>query len=222
MTEKKLLSSEHKGILLVEDHPIFRKGLREIINHEDGLVVLGECDDARQALQMMAELKPHLVIVDISLKNSNGIALIKDIRRLYPQTLILTLSMHDEGIYAERALRAGARGYVMKHHAPETVIQAINQVLDGKIFVSEDVANRIFTHFIEGLPAERSPIDLLSDRELEVFELIGRGLGTRQIAEKLGVSIKTVENHRVHIKEKMNFSSAIELIQHATLWAQKK
>ncbi len=222
MAEKKSLSSDRAGILLVEDHPIFRKGLREIIDNEDGLLVLGECDDARHALQMTAELKPHLVIVDISLKNSNGIALIKDIRRLHPQTLILTLSMHDEGIYAERALRAGARGYVMKHHAPETVIQAINQVLDGKIFVSEEVANRIFTHFIEGLPAERSPIDLLSDRELEVFELIGRGLGTRQIAEKLCVSIKTVENHRAHIKEKMNFSSAIELIQHATLWAEKK
>lgn len=222
MAEKKSLSPDRKGILLVEDHPIFRKGLREIIDNEEGLEVLGECDDARQALRMAAELKPHLVIVDISLKNSNGISLIRDIRRLHPQMLILTLSMHDEGIYAERALRAGARGYVMKHHAPETVIQAINQVLDGKIFVSDEVANRIFTHFIEGLPAERSPVDLLSDRELEVFELIGRGLGTRQIAEKLGVSVKTVENHRAHIKEKMNFTSAIELIQHATLWAQRK
>lgn len=222
MVKKKSLSRDKAGIILVEDHPIFRKGLKEIIDNENNLEVVGECDDAQEALPMIAELKPELVIVDISLKNSNGISLIKDIRRLHPHTFVLTLSMHDEGIYAERALRAGARGYVMKHSSPETVIKAIHQVLDGKIFVSDEVANRIFTHFIEGLPAQRSPIDLLSDRELEVFELIGRGLGTRQIAEKLGVSIKTVENHRAHIKEKMNFSSAIELIQHATLWAQKK
>jgi DNA-binding NarL/FixJ family response regulator len=183
---------------------------------------VAECDDAPQALRLAEEFKPKLAIIDISLKNSNGIMLIKDIRRLFPHILVLTLSMHDEGIYAERALRAGSRGYVMKHHPPEVVLQAIHQVLDGKIFVSDEIAHKIFTHFIEGLAAGRSPLELLSERELEVFELIGAGLGTRQIAAKLGVSIKTVENHRAHIKEKMNFESTIELIQHATLWVQKK
>ncbi|MCX7678499.1 MAG: response regulator transcription factor [Spirochaetes bacterium] len=222
MREKKSSSFEQTKILLVEDHPIFRKGLKEIINNQPGMVVIGECSSAREAYEIVRTQKPKLAIIDISLKDSNGIALIKEIRQLSPETLVLVLSMHDEHIYAERALRAGARGYVMKHQPPEVVIDAINHILDGKIFVSDDIATKIFTHFIEGLPAHRSPIDLLSDRELEVFELIGQGLGTRQIAERLGVSAKTVENHRAHIKEKMNFTSAIELIQHATLWVQKK
>jgi len=210
-------------ILLVEDHPIFRKGLMEVLNSEPGLEVVGECEDAPGALKAVKELKPRLVIVDITLKDSSGIELIKDIRLRYPEMLILTLSMHDETIYAERALRAGSRGYIMKQHAPETVVKAIYQVLDGKVFVSDEIANRIFTSFIDGRgTAEQSPVERLSDRELEVFELIGRGLGTRKISEKLHVSVKTVENHRAHIKEKLNLSSAIELVQHATLWVQKK
>ncbi|HPA72012.1 MAG: response regulator transcription factor [Spirochaetes bacterium] len=210
-------------ILLVEDHPIFRQGLMAILNSEPGLEVVGEAEDAFQGLKAVKEKSPDLVIVDITLKDSSGIELIKDIRLRHPEVLLLTLSMHDETIYAERALRAGARGYIMKQHAPETVVKAIRQVLDGKIFVSEEIANRIFNRFIDnrGDPGS-SPVEGLSDRELEVFELIGRGLGTREISEKLHVSVKTVENHRAHIKEKLNLKSAIELVQHATLWVEKK
>jgi DNA-binding NarL/FixJ family response regulator len=215
--------SKKTTILLVEDHPIFRKGLMEILNSEPGFEVVGEAEDAFEGLKAVKEKKPDLVIVDITLKDSSGIELIKDIKLRYPETLLLTLSMHDETIYAERALRAGARGYIMKQHAPETVVKAIHQVLDGKIFVSEEIANRIFNRFIDGRgTAESSPVESLSDRELEVFELIGSGFGTRQISEKLHVSVKTVENHRAHIKEKLNLTSAIELVQHATLWVQKK
>lgn len=222
MPERKLSSLEQVKVLLVEDHPIFRKGLREIINNEPGFVVIDECSTAREAIEIVKKQKPKLAIVDISLQDSNGIALIKEIRRENPETLILVLSMHDEQIYAERSLRAGARGYVMKHQSPEVVIDAIHRIMDGKIFVSDDVATKIFMNFIEGITPQHSPHDLLTDRELEVFELIGKGFGTRQIAERLGVSVKTVENHRAHIKEKLNFTSTIELIQHATLWVQKK
>ncbi len=223
MNERRGSALGRTAILLVEDHPIFRKGLMEVLNNEPGFEVVGECEDAPEALKAMKELKPRLVIVDITLKNSSGIELIKDIKLRYPEVLVLTLSMHDEVMYAERALKAGSRGYIMKQHAPETVVKAVYQILDGKVYVSDEIANRIFTSFIDGRDtAEQSPMERLSDRELEVFELIGRGLGTRKISERLNVSVKTVENHRAHIKEKLNLSSAIELVQQAALWVRKK
>ncbi len=210
-------------IFLVEDHPIFRKGLAEILNSQKNMLVCGEAEDAIQALEGIKETRPDFIIVDISLKDSSGIELIKDIRLRQPNVLILTLSMHDETIYAERALRSGAKGYLMKQEAPETVVKAVYHILNGNIYVSDRIATRMFNKLIDGQAnSENSPVDLLTDRELEVFQLIGHGLGTRQIAQKLHVSVKTIENHRAHIKEKLNLNSAIELVQHATLWVQQE
>ena len=209
-------------IFLVEDHPIFRKGLAQLINNEEDMTVCGEAEDTISAMKAIKKSKPDLIIVDISLKDRSGIDLIKDTRDEFTNMPIIVLSMHDEKIYAERTLRAGAKGYIMKQEAPETIIKAIHHVLNGNIFVSDEIATRIFSMMADGKSnLENSPIDRLSDRELEVFELIGQGFGTRQIARKLYISIKTVENHRIHIKEKLSLKTAIELIQKATLWVQK-
>ncbi len=209
-------------IFIVEDHPIFRKGLAQLINNEKDLTVCGEAEDTFNAFKGFEEKKPDLVIIDITLKDRSGIDLIKDSRIKFPNMPIIVLSMHDEKIYAERTLKAGAKGYVMKQEAPETIIKAIHHVLKGNIYVSDQIATRIFSMMLDGKSRiDSSPVDLLTDRELEVFELIGQGLGTRQVAYKLNISIKTVENHRVHIKEKLSLKSAIELVQRATLWVQK-
>jgi len=215
------LSGKKIRIYIVEDHPIFRKGLAQLLSSEAGMEICGEAEGHLAGLDGIREKKPDFVIVDISLKNSSGIELIKDLKRSVPQLPVLALSMHDENIYAERVLRAGAKGYLMKQEAPETIVMAIRQILGGKIFVSESVASRMLSIFAEGRGTLKStPVDLLSDREIEVFRLIGEGGGTRQIAEKLHVSVKTVENHKAHIKEKLNITGAIELIQQATLWVQ--
>lgn len=216
------ISAQNKvKVLLVEDHPIFRKGLAQIIDATPNLAVCGEADDYFGALRLLAERDPDVAIVDISLRDASGIELVKDIRRKHPRVLILMLSMFDENIYAERALRAGARGYLMKAEAPETVITAVNRILAGKVYVSENVEARILDRLVEGgSGAAGDPVELLSDRELEIYRLIGGGLGTREIAAKLHASVKTVENHRAHIKEKLGLKSSIELVQHATLWAQ--
>ncbi len=222
MQEKQLGDKDITRIILVEDHPIFRKGLAQLINNDRLMEVVGEAEDSLEALRIVKEQKPDMVIVDITLKDRNGIELIKDIRLRFPDMLIIVLSMHDEKIYAERALRAGARGYIMKQEAPETILSAINHVLNDNIYVSNEIATRIFSMFFDGKSKEESsPIDLLTDRELEVFQLIGQGFGTREIAGKLHISVKTVENHRAHIKEKLNLKSAIELVQQATLWLQR-
>ena len=211
------------SIFIVDDHPVFRKGLAQLLNSESDFDVCGEAEDAAAALKFLKKKLPALVIVDITLKDSSGIDLIKDIKQLFPEIQILTLSMHDEMIYAERALRAGAKGYVMKQEAPETIIKAIRHILGGNTYFSDDVTTRLFSKMADGNRkiSASSPVDLLSDRELEIFQMIGRGFSSRQIAGKLHISIKTVENHRAHIKEKLNLSSAIELVQHATLWVQK-
>ncbi len=222
MQEKQLGDKGKTRIILVEDHPIFRKGLAQLINNDRSMEIVGEAEDSLEALRIVKEQKPDMVIVDITLKDRNGIELIKDIRLRFPEMLIIVLSMHDEKIYAERALRAGARGYIMKQEAPETILKAINHVLNDNIYVSNEIATRIFSMFFDGKNKdESSPIDLLTDRELEVFQLIGQGFGTREIAGKLHISVKTVENHRAHIKEKLNLKSAIELVQQATLWLQR-
>jgi len=222
MQKKQFSDSNMTRIILVEDHPIFRKGLAQLINNEQDMTICGEAEDSLEALKIVKEQKPDLVIIDITLKDRNGIELIKDIRVRFPEMLIIVLSMHDEKIYAERALRAGAKGYIMKQEAPETILKAIHHVLNDNIYVSNDIATRIFSMFFDGKSTkESSPIDQLTDRELEVFQLIGEGFGTRQIANKLHISVKTVENHRAHIKEKLNLKSAIELVQQATLWLQR-
>jgi DNA-binding NarL/FixJ family response regulator len=208
-------------ILLVDDHPIVRQGLSEMINHEKDLAVCGTAEDLHKALEQIIALKPDLVVVDISLKGSNGIELLKNIKVRYPKMIVLMLSMHDEALYAVRALRAGAAGYIMKQEATEKVLTAIRQVLNGEIYLSEKMEKKMMQQLVGGRAARTgSPIEDLSDRELEVFGLIGQGHGTRQIAEELHLSIKTIESHRAHIKEKLNLKNATELVQHAIQWRE--
>jgi|SRR6056297_3504957 len=211
---------ESKKIVIIDDHPIVRQGLTELINQEEDLIVCGQADDAHQAMSVIAETKPHIAIVDISLKETSGLELIKDINVRFPDVLVLTLSMHDESLYAERSLRAGAKGYVMKQEATDTVVKAIRKILSGQVYVSDNMAARMVRKVVGGGRVEvgASAIERLSDRELEVFLLIGQGYGTRQIAEKLYLSIKTIETYRAHLKEKLNLESASELLQYAIQW----
>lgn len=208
-----------KRILVVDDHPIVRQGLALMVNREADLVVCGEAEDANGAMLVMASARPDILIVDISLNGPDGLDLLKDIRTTHPTLPVLILSMHDELIYAERALRAGANGYIMKQEATEKVLVAIRRILNGEIYVSDRVANKLLRHYITGTGTLRnSTISDLSDRELEVFRLIGEGHGTRQIAEELHLSIKTVESYQAHIKEKLSLRSSRELMQHAIQW----
>ena len=206
-------------ILIVDDHPMMREGLRTLISRERDLIVCGEAETAGQALDAVANLKPDLVLADITLPGRNGIELIKDICALQQAMLILVISMHDEALYAERALRAGARGYIMKEEGGPTMIKAIRQVLDGRIYLSDKMSARIL-EYVAGKRTKVSPIERLSDREWEVFQLIGRGKSTVQIAEELHLSPKTVEAHRARIKEKFDLRTMTELISFASRWVE--
>src|SRR3954453_15041895 len=208
-------------ILLVDDHPIVRQGLAEMINQERDLQVCGTAEDVHKAIESIEKIRPDLVIADISLKGSNGIELLKNIKVRFPKMLVLVLSMHDEALYAVRALRAGAGGYIMKQEATQRVLTAIHQVLNGEIYLSERMEKKMMHQLVGGRSTRTgSPIEDLSDRELEVFGLIGQGHGTRQIAEELHLSIKTIESHRAHIKDKLNLKNATELVQHAIQWRE--
>jgi len=210
-------------VLIVDDHPIIRQGLAELINNEQDLIVCGQAEDAPEALVKIKESEPDMVIVDISLKETSGMELIKDIKAKYSNLPVLVLSMHDEALYAERILRAGAKGYVMKAEATEKVIVAIRKILGGQIYVSDNMAAKMVRKLVGGGPdVGVSAIERLSDRELEVFHLIGQGYGTRQIAERLHLSIKTIETYREHIKEKLNLADASELLQYAIQWTHSK
>lgn len=207
-------------VLIVDDHPIVRKGLAQLISHEPDMNVCGDAEDVEQALAQVARLHPDIVIVDLTLKKLSGLDLIRQLQNLQPDLATLVLSMHDESLYAERALRAGARGYIMKQEGTDKLVTAIRTVLAGDIYVSERMAARMLGKLVGGRSSEApgSVMDRLSDRELEVFELLGRGLSTRQVAERLNVSVKTIESHREHIKQKLQLRNANELIQHATQW----
>jgi DNA-binding NarL/FixJ family response regulator len=208
-----------KRILVVDDHPIVRQGLALLINREPDLVVCGEAEEAMGAMHVLASARPDVLIVDISLNGPDGLDLLKNIRTTHPALPVLILSMHEESIYAERALRAGANGYIMKQEATEKVLVAVRRILIGEIYVSDHIANKMLKHYITGSGTLRNPsIADLSDRELEVFRLIGEGHGTRQIAEELHLSIKTVESYQAHIKEKLSLRSAREVMQHAIQW----
>ena len=206
-------------VLIVDDHPMMREGLRTLISREHDLAICGEAETAGQALEAVANLKPELVLADISLPGRNGIELIKDIRSLQPAVLILVISMHDESLYAERVLRAGARGYIMKQEGGPTMIQAIRQMLAGRIYLSDKMSARILEN-VAGKRAKASPIERLSDREFEVFQLIGRGKSTVQIAEELHLSTKTVEAHRAQVKAKLDLRNMPELISFASRWVE--
>jgi DNA-binding NarL/FixJ family response regulator len=205
---------------VVDDHPIVRQGLTLLINRENDLTVCAEAEDARTAIQSITSAKPDILVVDISLNGPDGLDLLKDIRARYPELPVLILSMHDESIYAERALRAGAQGYIMKQEASEKVLVALRRILSNEIYVSERISNRMLQRFIGGTAQGRpSSVADLTDRELEVFRLIGEGHSTRQIAQQLHISVKTVESYQAHIKEKLSLRSARELMQHAIQWS---
>lgn len=211
-----------RKILIVDDHPILRKGLALLINQEPDLIVCGEAEHAQMALEMIDSVTPDMAIVDISLPGIDGIELIKTLRLRQKDMPVLVVSMHDETLYAERSLRAGARGYIMKQEALEKVLVAIRKVLEGEIFVSDRVTTKMLEKFVsvEGISEATSPMDLLSNRELTVFRLIGQGYKTRQIAEKLHLSMKTVESYRAHIKDKLKLGDGTDLLKHAIQWAQ--
>jgi DNA-binding NarL/FixJ family response regulator len=208
-----------RTVLIVDDHPIVRQGLAQLIDQEKDLQVCGQAEDAHEAMQAIRTLKPDMVIVDISLKDTSGMELIKDLKVQYPDLPVLTLSMHDEAVYGERALRAGARGYIMKQEATEKVVSAIRRVLAGEVYVSDDMAAKMVSKLVGGGGRKTgSPVECLSDRELEVFRLIGEGYSTREMAEKLHLSIKTIETYRAHIKDKLGLEDANELLRWAIQW----
>ncbi|MEP6537953.1 MAG: response regulator transcription factor [Bryobacteraceae bacterium] len=208
-----------RSILLVDDHAVVRQGLALLINREADLDVCGDAEDASSALRKIDELKPDLVVVDVSLSGPDGLDLLKEIRTRTLTLPVLILSMLDELVYAERALRAGANGYIMKQEATERVLVAIRRILGGDIYVSDRMADRMLHRFVGGNQVgPSSPITLLTDRELEVFRLIGEGHATRQIAEELHISVKTVESYQAHIKEKLSLKNARELVQRAIQW----
>jgi len=206
-------------ILVVDDHPVFREGLVRVLTREKNLEVVGEASNATDALKEAISLKPDLVLVDISLDGSNGIDLVRILRGRIPAIRILMLSMHKEVLHAERALRAGANGYIMKRESGRQLVETIRQVLNGQTYVSEAMKELLLQKLTSSSDAKsQSPADLLSDREFEIFQLIGQGYGTRQIADELHVSMKTVESHREHIREKMHLGSTFELVQCAIHW----
>ena len=216
-------ASRRSRILLVDDHPLVRERLAEIINREKDLVICGDAEDRHQALQVVKTCRPDLVIVDITLKSSDGVELIRDIHARWPALLTLVVSMHDESLYAERALRAGARGYITKQEATRNILSAIRRVLSGQIYLNDKIASRILSRL--AAPARASgftPAELLADRELQVFELTGRGLNTRQIAARLHLGVKTVETYRARIREKLDVKDPDDLLSIAITWTHKK
>jgi len=212
-------TANKRRIFIVDDHPIVRQGLTQLIDNEPDMVVSGQGEDAYQSLRAIRQNKPALVLVDVSLKDSDGIELLKELRSQDPELPVLVLSMHDESLYAERALRAGARGYIMKQEAPQVLLQAIRKVLTGQVYLSETMGANLLQRMVGGRKPGKGnaelPMDRLTDRELEVFRMIGAGRSVKDIADKLFISGKTVEAHREHIKEKLGVKSSAELLRFA-------
>ncbi len=208
-----------RRLLIVDDHPVFRHGVIQLISKLPEVTICGEAENAQTALQAMRKLKPEMALIDVSMPGTNGIELIKLMLAEEPRLIILIVSMHDESLYALRALRAGAKGYVMKQQALENVLDALRKVMSGGIYVSPQFSERLVFKAIQGSDTDLgSPVDKLSDRELEVLQLFGRGNSTREIAERLHLSVKTIETHRAHIKEKLGFKDAEEMVRFATEW----
>lgn len=218
---KSKLNKGRTRILVVDDHPMMRQGLAALINNEKDLSVCCEAESASQAMEAVADEKPDLVIADITLPDKSGLELIKDMQALHPGVRILVVSMHDESLYAERVLRAGGRGYIMKQEGGKRLMEGIRQVLAGQIYVSEKMSKHILEIFSGQRSASGgSTVEKLTDREFEVFQLIGAGKSTREIADKLHLSVKTVEVHRLHIKEKLEIKTSAELIRFAVRWVE--
>jgi DNA-binding NarL/FixJ family response regulator len=211
---------ERKKIFIVDDHPVFRDGLVGLVKREPDLTVCGEADTAPQALAAIERLKPDLVLLDIGLPGKSGLELIKDLQGPHPDLPVLVISMHDETLYAERVLRAGGRGYIMKQEGPQHMLQAIRTVLSGRAYVSERMSGRILDAFSGRSAKMSSPIARLTDREFEILQLIGQGKDSHAISQQLNLSFKTVDTHRSHIKEKLNLKNGTELICYAARWVE--
>jgi DNA-binding NarL/FixJ family response regulator len=220
-SSERKVAVEKNRIYIVDDHTMFREGLRQLIEREPNLMVCGDAPDAAEALEGIRSAKPDVVIVDISLAGVSGLDLIKEIKAEFEDLPVLVVSMHDESLYAERALRAGAMGYVMKHEPAKTVKAAIKKVLGGDLYLSEKMASSVINRFMRGEPeTPKSSVETLSDRELEVFRMLGQGKGVRQIAEELGVTIATVNSFRNRIKDKLGLKTSTEVMLHAIQWVQ--
>jgi DNA-binding NarL/FixJ family response regulator len=218
-----MVNKDKSKILIVEDHPIFRMGLRELINQESDMTVCGQAESVQEARKVLLTLNPDLVIVDLSLKDSSGFDLIQDLSaRSTNKIPVLVLSMHDESLHAQRCLKAGARGYIMKQEASVSVAKAIRRILKGYLYVSEKVSSRLLETVIKHPDAKHeTPLDHLTDRELEIFQMIGRGLCTGEIADRLHLSTKTVGTYRERIKAKLGFSHGMDLVRYAILWVEQ-
>ena len=222
--QRKTKARDKRKVLVVDDHPVVREGLTYLIEEQEDLAVCGTSEDIPQAIKAIESLKPDMVTVDISLKDASGLDLIKVIKTQFPGLPVLALSVHPEQFYAERAIRAGAKGYITKREDTGEIIAAIREVLDGRIYLSRRMTERLL-HSLVGngkSDVEASPVDRLTDRELDVFSLLGQGRGTRQIAEHLHVSVKTVETYRLRITKKLNVNHASELLQSAFQWASEQ
>ncbi len=210
-------------IYIVDDHPLVRQGLAQIIEGEEDMSICGEAEDSPSAMKGVGDANPDAVIVDISLQGNNGLELTKNLKALHEDIPILVFSMHDETIYAQRALRAGAKAYVMKKEPSSKIVEAIRKIIKGEIYVSPSVADQVLHQIVNGPGnASTSPVDRLTDRELEVVQLIGRGLSSREIAESLNLSVKTIESHRAHVKEKLSLRNATELVQFSVQWVDQQ
>ena len=217
------IDKQKRRIFIVDDHPLVRDWLKNLINQQPDLEVCGEAENAADALRGIAAAKPQLAVIDITLNATSGLDLIKDIRIQHPSVVPLVLSMHEEELYAERAMRAGARGYVRKRQTSKNILAAIRQVLQGRIYISEKLSNEMALKFLEGHEAvgiAQSRVEKLSDRELEVFHLLGQGRSTSEIADELHLSLKTVQAYCVRAKEKLSLSTAAELLREAILWEE--
>jgi DNA-binding NarL/FixJ family response regulator len=206
-------------IFIVDDHPLVREGLTNLINGQDDLIICGEARDSAEALDGIMKARPDVALIDISLENESGLELVKQLRSQFPNVALIVLSMHDETLYAERVLRAGARGYVMKHETSKSVLASIRRVLEGGVYVSERIVNRMVRRVSSARgPVASSPVERLSDRELEIFRLLGQGRSTSQIAEDLNLSLKTVQAYCARAKEKFGVTSLTELLRAAIRW----
>ena len=210
-------------VFLVDDHPIKRQGLVALINREPNLVVCGEADSAPVAIDMIQKLMPDIALVDVTLKTTSGIELMKHLKALRPEMPVLMMSMHDESLFAERALRAGAKGYIMKLEPSATILAAIRRILSGELYLSEKMKEKMLHRLVKtGGTEVVYSIDTLSDREMEVFQLIGNGYGTRQIATRLNLSVKTIDSYREHLKLKLRLDGGTELVRHAIQWVKSE
>ena len=213
-------TAPRKRLLILDDHPMMREGLAQLINNESDLTVCGEAGTGREAIDLVAKQKPDLVLADISLPDKSGLEVIKEIQAFHPGLDVLVISMHEESLYAQRVLRAGARGYIMKQEGGKKLMEAIRRVLSGQIYISEKMSSTLLESLSGQTGKSKSPIGELSDREFEVLQLLGQGKGTSEIAAQLHLSVKTVDAHRANIKRKLNLQSASELMRYAVRWVE--